>query len=151
LYFWALTETPRIGWIAVLIYTVCCVLRLARFNVVTKSGEGLNDGAYFVGVPSPAGAMLVMLPMFVSFAFLDGPPLSGHALAAYMTVIGILLISRIPTWSFKKSRVPQESVRYFLVVFAVAGAAVLTYPWITLVIGTCAYVVVVLFSLRRKK
>ncbi|MDW4496840.1 CDP-diacylglycerol--serine O-phosphatidyltransferase [Sulfitobacter sp. D35] len=148
LYFWALSETPRLGWIAVLIYAVCCVLRLARFNVSAKSGEAGED-AYFVGVPSPAGAMLVLLPMFVSFAF-DSAPFHGHLLSLYMAIIGALLISKVPTWSFKRLHIPQDRVRYILVAFAFAGAAVLTYPWITLVVGTLGYVGVVIWSLVRR-
>ncbi|XDA96584.1 CDP-diacylglycerol--serine O-phosphatidyltransferase [Sulfitobacter sp. LCG007] len=146
LYFWALDETPRVGWIAVLVYAVCCVLRLARFNVTAKSGEARED-EYFVGIPSPAGAMLVLWPMFLSFATDSGPIIHGHLLAIYMALIGGLLISRIPTWSFKTLNIPRDGVRYVLVAFAFTGAAVLTYPWVTLVLGTLFYVGLVIWSL----
>ena len=147
LYYWALHEAPRMGWIAVLIYAVCCVLRLARFNVSAKSGESTGETEFFTGVPSPGGAMLVLLPMFVAFAFDWDRVLTPLMLCLYMAGIGALLISRIPTWSFKTVKVPQERVRYLLVGFAFAGAAVLSYPWTTLVVGTLAYVGAIIWGL----
>ncbi|MDU8911382.1 CDP-diacylglycerol--serine O-phosphatidyltransferase [Aestuariicoccus sp. MJ-SS9] len=148
LYVWALDDT-RVGWLAVLVYAVCCVTRLARFNVARKSEGKGGDGAFFIGVPSPAGAMLVMLPMFVSFAFASAPLLPDLLLSLYMAGIGLLMISRIPTWSFKTLRIPRKSVKYFLVAFVFVGAAVLSYAWITLVVLCLAYVATVLFVLLR--
>jgi len=149
LYFWALQDYPRSGWIAVLIFSVCCVVRLARFNVSNKSEAVDSDGAYFTGVPAPAGALLVMLPMFLSFAFPDAPHVPGLVVSLYMVIIGLLLISRIPTWSFKTTKISRDKVKYFLVGFAFVGAAVLTFAWITL-IGLCvAYVVVVIWALLK--
>ncbi|MCB1333613.1 MAG: CDP-diacylglycerol--serine O-phosphatidyltransferase [Roseivivax sp.] len=149
LYFWALTDMPRLGWMAVLVYSVCCVLRLARFNV--SRSETTGDSAYFEGFPSPAGAMLVMLPMFASFAFGTGPVLPDLLMAPYMAAIGLLMISRIPTWSFKKSRIPRVNVSYFLVGFATVGAAVLLYPWEALVVLCLAYLATVCWMLVGRK
>lgn len=150
LYVWALDDT-RVGWLAVLVYAVCCVTRLARFNVARKADEGKGgEGAFFTGVPSPAGAMLVMLPMFVSFAFSAAPLLPDLMLALYMAAIGLLMISRVPTWSFKTARIPRKSVKYFLVAFVFVGAAVVSYAWITLVVLCLAYVVTVLVMLMRR-
>ena len=69
LYFWALQDLQGIGWFSVQIFVVCCVVRLARFNVTSKSDEEVNPSGYFVGFPAPAAALLVMLPMYFSFAF----------------------------------------------------------------------------------
>ena len=151
LHSWALEDMRGLGWLAVLGYSTCCVLRLARFNVTRKEDDGGGDAAYFVGVPSPAGAMLVMLPMFASFAFADAPILPDTLTALWMLLIGFLMISRIPTWSFKKTRIPRVNVKYFLVGFACIGAAVLTYAWTTLVLLCFAYIVAVIwFWIRRK-
>ncbi len=149
LYFWALTDMRSAGWIAVLIYSICCVLRLARFNVSRKEDDA-TDSAFFTGIPSPAGAMLVMLPMFFSFAFTEAPILPDLVLALYISVIGLMMISRIPTWSFKKTRIPRVNVKYFLVAFAVVGAAVLTYPWVSLVLLCFAYVTTVTWVWLRR-
>lgn len=156
LYLWALVDLRGFGWLAVLVYAICCVMRLARFNVARKEenpgGKG-GDSAYFIGVPSPAGAMLAMLPMFASFAFADGPVLPDLALALYVMGIGLLMVSRVPTWSFKTTRVPRRNVKLFLVAFAIGGAVLFTYAWISLVALCVAYVTVVivkLFALRRR-
>jgi len=145
IYFWALQDTRSLGWIAVLIYGVCCVTRLARFNVGKKADE--EDGAYFTGVPSPAGAMLVMLPMFFSFAFGEEPLIADVLICIYMVLIGLLFIMTIPTWSFKASTISRDNVKYFLVAFACVGAAFLSYAWITMVALCVAYMGVIIWSM----
>ncbi|WP_446728387.1 CDP-diacylglycerol--serine O-phosphatidyltransferase [Phaeobacter sp. QD34_3] len=152
IYFWALQDMRSAGWISVLVFSVCCVVRLARFNVAAKSEEpveGEREG-YFTGIPSPAGAMLAMLPMFLSFSFADGLVIPGLLICFHMVVIGFLMISRIPTWSPKAVKISRENVKYFLVGCAFAGAAVLTYAWTTLVVLCLAYVVLVVWGLIRR-
>ena len=90
LYFWALQDMPRLGWISVQIFAVCCVIRLARFNVTSKSDLEVDNSGYFVGVPAPAGALLVMLPMFLSFAMDDAELLPTLVICAHMVAIGLL-------------------------------------------------------------
>jgi len=131
-YFWALQDVRGAGWIAALVYAVCCVVRLARFNVAGKSEDSDSAGEYFVGVPAPAGALLVMLPMYLSFAFNDARLLPNVIVGGYVVVIGLLMISHIPTWSFKTTRISRGNVKYFLVGFAFVAAAVWTFAWITL-------------------
>ena len=106
LYFWALQDMRGLGWISVLVFAVCCVIRLARFNVTAKSDEP-RDSAYFQGVPSPAGALLVMLPMYLSFAIADRAVLPDTVICLYMIAVGLLLISRLPTWSFKTTKLSR--------------------------------------------
>jgi CDP-diacylglycerol---serine O-phosphatidyltransferase len=149
-YFWALRDLESMGWICVLVFAVCCVLRLARFNVGLKSEITGANNAYFVGVPAPAGAMLVLLPMFLSFAFVGAPILHPVGIALYMVVVGLLMISRIPTWSFKTTTISRRNVKVFLVGFAFIGAAVLTFAWITLVALCLGYIVVVIWALVAK-
>lgn len=148
LYVWTLQDTGGLGWMAVLVYAVCAVMRLARFNVTAKSDEPApHRSDYFTGVPSPAGGLLVMLPLYVSFAFNDMKLLPDVLLCAYMAGIGLLLISTIPTRSFKALKVSRENVRYILLAFALAGVAVLTYAWATLILACLAYVALVLWGL----
>ncbi|KPD11682.1 CDP-diacylglycerol--serine O-phosphatidyltransferase [Phaeobacter sp. 11ANDIMAR09] len=148
IYFWALQDMSNAGWISVLVFSVCCVVRLARFNVATKSDEASEvPGGYFVGIPSPAGALLAMLPMFISFAFGAGTGFPKLLICLHMIVIGLLMISRIPTWSPKMVRISRENVKYFLVACAFAGAAVLTYAWSTLVLLCLSYVCLVVWGL----
>ena len=151
IYFWALQDMSRAGWMSVLVYAVCVVVRLARFNVTSKSDEDNHDSSFFTGVPSPAAALLVMFPMYLTFGFSDEPILSDVVICAYMILIGMLTISRIQTWSFKTTRVSRENVKYFLVGFAFAGAAFLTYAWVTLALICVGYVAIVLWVLVTKR
>lgn len=153
IYFWALQDMRSAAWLSVLVYAICCVMRLARFNVSSKAdfddGSG-EPSAYFTGVPSPAAALLVLLPMSVSFAFAGSPLLPDVVICAHMVLIGFLMISRVPTWSFKTTRLSRKNVKFFLVGFAFVGAAVLTYAWITLVVLCLGYVGMVVWCLLTK-
>ena len=149
LYFWQLDNLRGLGWIAALVFAVCCVVRLARFNVAAKENDGNGDGAYFTGVPSPAGALLVMLPLYVSFAFGSDYQLPPLPLAIFVIVIGWSLISRVPTWSFKKTRIARDKVKFLLVGFAFVAASLLAFPWESLIVLCAAYVVAVSVSLPR--
>ena len=151
LYFWALQDMRSLGWLSVLVFAVCCVVRLARFNVDSKSDDASHDSAYFTGVPAPAGALLVMLPMYLSFAFPDFVAMPDILISAFMVIVGFLMISRIPTWSFKTTRISRENVKFFLVGVAFAGAAILTFAWVSLIVLCLAYVVAVAWRLLYRK
>lgn len=144
LHHWALQDFRSAGWIAVLCYTICCVLRLARFNVnsrLEKMAKPASDSGNFIGVPSPAGAVLVMLPMFVSFLFSDLPITPPAVIAAYIGVIGLLMISRLPTYSFKNVSIARKYAKYLLLGAVLMAAALLTYLWATLVLFCLVYLV----------
>lgn len=150
IYFWALQDMRSAAWISVLVFTICCVLRLARFNVGSKTEGNDTQSAYFVGVPSPLGALLVMLPMFVSFAIAEAPVVSGTIICFYMVFVGLAMISEIPTWSFKTTRISRANAKYFLVIFVIIGAAVLTYTWITLAAMCVGYIGMIIYCLFAK-
>ena len=151
LYFWALQDLQGIGWFSVQIFVVCCVVRLARFNVAGKSIEEVNSSGYFVGVPAPAAAFLVMLPMYFSFAFEEVNLLPSLVICGHLALIGLLMISNIPTWSFKVVTTPQKKSKYLLIGLAVIGAAVLNYGWITL-IGLCiCYIILLIYPIISGK
>ncbi|MGR3803749.1 CDP-diacylglycerol--serine O-phosphatidyltransferase [Marinibacterium profundimaris] len=151
LYYWGLREMPHVGWLAVLVFAICCLVRLARFNVANASETTPGANRFFTGVPAPAGALLVMLPLYVSFAVAEEPFLSGWVICAHMVIVGALMISRIPTWSFKAQKIPRERVRYFFVVFAVLGAGLLIFTWVSLALLCLAYVAVVIIALIHEK
>ena len=140
LHSWTLHDFPRAGWMAVLFYAICCVLRLARFNVSIHIETPGTRSDYFVGVPSPAGAVLVLLPMVVSFATTDAPLTPPAVVALYICVIGFLMISRIRTYSFKNLAIDRANTKFFLLAGAILVAALLTYFWITLTVLTLIYV-----------
>lgn len=141
LYHWALQETPRVGWIAVLIYAICCVLRLARFNVSNRTpNKDGTDAKFFVGVPSPAGAVLVMFPMVFSFAVTGLPHAPPTLVAAHICLIGLMMISRVPTYSFKGMTIDRANAKFYLLGAVCLVAALFTFLWATLTLMSIAYV-----------
>lgn len=136
LYLWDLQAEAQLGWIACLVYAVCCMLRLARFNVGSKSPGEAAEKTVFIGVPSPAGALLVMSPIYLAFTSDDAVHLPPLMVAVWMVGIGVLMISRVRTPSLKRITIAADHARYALVAAVVFVAALLTYPWITL-LATC--------------
>ena len=147
-YYWGLQDVSRqAGWIAVLFFAVCCVMRLARFNVSARSDDNKGgSGAYFDGLPSPAGALLAMLPMFVTFAIpgMSTPP--APLIGLYMAGVGLLMISPVPIWSFKKTKISRENVKFFLLGFACVAAALVIFTWTALIVMCLAYVGMVIWA-----
>jgi CDP-diacylglycerol---serine O-phosphatidyltransferase len=150
LYLWALNEMPRAGWIVALIYICCCLLRLARFNVINRAPE-TEDGNHFQGVPSPAAAMLAMLPLFLANVLGDSFSIPAVLIAAWMVGIGALMIGRFKTPSFKKTTVYADQVHWMVVAFVALVAALATYPWATLLMLDLAYATMLLVTVFRKK
>ena len=149
LYYWGLRQDTSLGWIAVLIYAVCCMLRLARFNVDSRLPDDADKPKGFVGVPAPAGAMLALGPIYLAFAAdaVFHPP--AWVVALWMVFVGALMISRIPTPSFKGVKIYAEYARFILVGSVALVAALLTYPWVTLLLMDVAYLVGVFVVWRK--
>lgn len=133
-------------WVAVVILAVCCVLRLARFNVGARAAT--NPGTTFQGVPAPAGAGLALLPLYLSFAF-PGLHLPSGLVAAWLVLIGLLMISRVPTPSAKGLRVSPANARFVVVGFVALLALLLTFPWGTATLCCALYLGSVGWSARR--
>ncbi|MES2143119.1 MAG: phosphatidylcholine/phosphatidylserine synthase [Pseudomonadota bacterium] len=157
LYLWALGNLPRVGWIATLIYIACCLLRLARFNTDTKAAvaDGEHADGSFVGVPSPAGAMLALLPIFLAFLFeVSAAPPTG-LVAAWMVIVGTLMIGTFPTPSLKGMSVARERATYVVISFVAVLALLTAYPWATLAALDLGYLAMLgwtqLARLRRPK
>lgn len=149
LYLWALEDMRGEGWIAALIYTVACLLRLARFNVGARAPDA--DMGSFRGVPSPAGAMLVLLPIFLVHATgADTPPVTWP-IAVWLAFVGALMVGRFPTPSFKKIAFRADAASYIVLGFVLLVAALWTYPWVTLVVLDFAYLLLLLIGLRPRK
>ena len=149
LYFWGLRADTSRGWIAVLNYAVCCMLRLARFNVGNRVAAGEEKPKGFVGVPSPAGAMLALLPIYLAYGFDNAVRMPPWAVALWMVFVGALMISRMPTPSFKGVRIYAENARFILVGSVAVIAALLTYPWVTLLLLDVIYLGAILLLWRK--
>jgi CDP-diacylglycerol---serine O-phosphatidyltransferase len=139
LYFWDLHELRSAGWIAALVFAICAGLRLARFNVATDDpNRPAWASNFFVGMPAPAGAITVLLPIYVNFL---GAPAWAPITFLYTLLIAFLMVSRLPVFSGKRlgTRVPREMVLPVFVVVVLFVALLLSYPWIVLTLGTLVY------------
>jgi len=142
LYFWGLHEIKSVGWIAALVFAISSALRLARFNVmIDDPTRPAWAGNFFIGVPAPAGAITLLLPVYLN---LLGLPLNLAVVwlsCAYCLFIAFLMVSRLPVFSGKRvgKQVPPELVLPVFVVVILFFAVLISYPWIVLTLGTLAY------------
>jgi CDP-diacylglycerol--serine O-phosphatidyltransferase len=142
LYAWGLGQLRSVGWIAALVFAICVALRLARFNVMLEDpNRPAYAGNFFVGIPAPAGAIIVMLPVYLEFLVLPRTFATAPFALLYVVAIALLMVSWLPTWSGKKlgSRVPREYVLPVFVAVAAFAALLLSYPWEVLSIGSFLY------------
>ena len=142
LYFWGLHELKSAGWIAALTFAICAALRLARFNVMIEDPDRPAwAGNYFVGVPAPAGAITVLLPIYVQFLGLPHSEFVVPLTFLYTLGIAFLMVSRLPVFSGKRvgKRVPPEMVLPVFVLIVLFFALLISYPWEVLTIGTLLY------------
>ncbi|MEV6770467.1 CDP-diacylglycerol--serine O-phosphatidyltransferase [Nocardia sp. NPDC051030] len=131
-------HSDSVGWILALMFAVCMVLRLARFNTLMDD-DNVPDWQreYFVGVPAPAGALIVLLPIALSEQFHDGWWVSFPAVAIWTVFTGLLCVSTLPTLAIKSVSVAPRTAPILLVLVALAAALLVTYPLI-LMIGLVA-------------
>lgn len=150
LYFWTMRDAGGLGWALVLLFSVCMALRLARFN--TMLGEpDLPPFAYnfFTGVPAPAAAGLVLVPMMLSFQLDEGSfAKSATVNAVVLVVVSFLMVSKIPTYSGKRFRVPNAYVLPMLLLVGVLAAFLVTEPWTTITVVAVLYAISIPLSVR---
>jgi CDP-diacylglycerol--serine O-phosphatidyltransferase len=140
LYFWTLNSLGGIGWAVTLFLAICCGLRLARFN--TNIGK-LPPYAYnyFTGVPAPAGAGLALLPLMATFAFEVELLREPLIVAVWSVIAALLMVSRLPTFSFKKVKIPTAAILPLLVVVGLLVAGMAGAPWRTLTLVGLVYII----------
>ena len=148
LYLWTLSELHGLGWAIALLFAVCCALRLARFNAVTNAEVPSYAAPFFSGAPAPAGAGLVMIPMFLSFEWGDWLFRSPYLSAVTITGIALLMVSKVPTVSLKRIRIPHHMVIPTLLGFVVATAFLTTAPWPTLMVVGVVYLSSIPLTIR---
>lgn len=142
LYFWGLHEIKSVGWIAAMVFAICAALRLARFNVmIDDPNKPAWAGNFFTGVPAPAGAITVLLPIYLFFL---GMPVGLPVVWAtffYVLFIALLMVSRLPVISGKRvgKRVAPEMVLPIFVIVVLFFALLVSFPWIVLSAGTVVY------------
>lgn len=150
LYVYVLDQARSFGWIAALIFTIAAGLRLARFNVmVDRPNKPKWLSEYFVGVPAPAGALLVMLPVYLGFLGVEPSPYYAYGSAVYTVLIGYLLVSRIPVWSGKAQGViRRENALPFILVVVLYVALLMSFTWQVLAATSIFYLCTIPFGAR---
>jgi CDP-diacylglycerol--serine O-phosphatidyltransferase len=143
LYLWTMAALHSVGWAIVLFYAVCCALRLARFNTQLVTETPPWAANFFSGAPAPAGAGLLMLPMFISFewggGWADWIARSPYVNAVWISGIALMMISTIPTVSLKRIRIPHRFVLPTLLGIGVMAGFFTTAPWPTLTFVGAVY------------
>ncbi len=147
MYFWQLNTLGRVGWLICLIYVICVALRLARFNVSSETQSSWKDN-FFEGVPSPAGGILVLTPLIYSKSELQIINLNySYFVPALFILISILLISKLPTYSFKKIAVPRRLTIFLLFAVVLFFGMLLIYTHNVIVISSLLYLTLIPFSI----
>jgi CDP-diacylglycerol--serine O-phosphatidyltransferase len=144
LYFWGLHDLKSAGWIAALVFAICAGLRLARFNVMADDpNQPAWTANFFTGIPAPAGAITVLLPIYLDFLGLSAGLIGIWITFVYTLLIALLMVSRLPVFSGKRvgKRVRPEMVLPVFVLVVLFFALLISYPWEVLTIGTLAYLV----------
>lgn len=146
IYIWNIDGMGRLGWLAILTYTVCAALRLARFNVESVNPDRpiwMNN--FFTGIPSPAAGLLVLLPLVLTFVGVPQAIESPILVGLYTITIGLMMVSNMPTFSLKKltfSLSRKKAIPILLIIGLLAGTF-LTFPWIGLLAVNILYLVTI--------
>jgi CDP-diacylglycerol--serine O-phosphatidyltransferase len=148
LYLWTMSAWHSVGWVIVLFYAVCCALRLARFNSQLGADPPPYLANFFSGAPAPAGAGLVMVPMFVSFEWGDWIARSPYLNGLWISGVALMMVSTVPTVSLKRIRIPHHLVVPTLLVIVLMTAFLTTAPWPTLIFVGLLYLASVPMTVR---
>ena len=156
LYFWELNNYGKLGWAITLIYSVCCVLRIARFNLtkIEETQEWKNN--FFEGIPSPAGGLLILMPLIYELTDLN-IGINIKNLTPYLTVlVAVLLVSKIPTLALKKISISPKATVFLLLGIGVIFIALLFYTLKTLLIFGLVYLIsipisIIIYGKQSKK
>ena len=140
MYFWKLNTLGRFGWLLCLVYVICVALRLARFNINSNQEPSWRDN-FFEGVPSPAGGILVLTPLIISLSGFDLFQLNYELIVpTFFILTSFLLISKFPTYSFKKIVIPRKTTIFLLFGIVLFFGLLLIYTFNVIAISAVIYV-----------
>ena len=141
LYFWELNVYGKLGWAIALIYSVCCVLRLARFNLTKISDQQDWKNNFFEGIPSPVGGILILVPLISELSIFN-LTLNLKIITPYLTIIvAFLLVSKIPTLSLKKISISSKTTVFLLLAIGIIFISLLFYTFETLLVFSFLYLI----------
>ncbi len=146
MYFWKLNTLGRFGWLLCLVYVICVALRLARFNINSNQDSSWRDN-FFEGVPSPAGGILVLTPLIISLSGFSFVPLNYDLMAPiFFITTSFLLISKFPSYSFKKIVIPRKTTIFLLFGIVLFFGLLLIYTFNVIAISAVIYVLLLPIS-----
>ena len=146
MYFWSLNNLGKFGWLLTMIYVVCVILRLARFNVSSNSGPSWRDD-FFEGVPSPAGGILILMPLIFSLSEISLISINYEIIVPiFFILISFLLISKVPTFAFKKISIPRRMTIFALFGVVLFFGLLLIYTFKVLIICGLIYICLIPFG-----
>ena len=147
LYFWNLNQYGKLGWAITLIYSVCCVLRLARFNLtkLDETQEWKNN--FFEGIPSPAGGLLILMPLIYELTNLNFGLDIKNSVPYLTTIVAILLVSKIPTFALKKISISSKTTVFLLLAIGIIFISLLFYTLETLLVFGAVYLMSIPISI----
>ena len=147
IYMWDLNSYGNIGWVLTLVFIICCCLRLARFNVSINNSKNLIFENFFTGVPSPAGAGILLLPMITSYSeygyFFN---VMDNLNIIVILLSSFLMISKIPTYAFKKIKIKRPFVLIVMILSVLLFGFLITYTFETLFVIGAIYIFLIPIS-----
>ena len=147
LYFWELNSYGKLGWAIALIYSVCCVLRLARFNLTKHDDNHSWKNNFFEGIPSPAGGLIILIPLIYELSNFDFD-FNLRFITPYLTIfIALMLVSKVPTPSLKKISISPKTTMFLLLSAAMIFIALLFYTFKTILFFSLIYLIFIPVSI----
>lgn len=149
---WCLFDLPKIGWFFCLLYAMGMAMRLARFNTMLEDTNTPPYWSnYFTGVPAPAAAAMIMMPVLITFDFTEAEPyLRSHLFCGiWMCVVSFLETSRIPTISLKKTKIKTSMIIPLLIIVALVANFLFTQTWLALGVLTAIYTLLIPYGILR--
>ena len=152
IYLWSTNTLGSLGWGATLFFVICSALRLARFTAdIYITNKPIDKNEYFTGVPSPAAAGLILLPLFIFFEFQIEFLKNDYLNLITTIVIGFMMISKIPTISIKKLKINPKYKTWIFLIFVLVCVALISRIWITLISVFGAYLISVFYTIIKSR
>mgnify|MGYP001423649946 FL=1 len=152
IYMWSTHSLGSLGWGATLFFVICSALRLARFTAdIYITNKPIDNNEFFVGLPSPAAAGLILLPLFIYFEFNLNFIKNGYLNLLITVIIGFMMISKIPTISLKKIKISQKFKTWIFLIFVIVSVALISKIWLTLIIVSGFYLLSIAYTIFKSR
>lgn len=149
LYLWTMRDAGKLGWVLVMLFAICCGLRLARFNVMLEDpNTPVWKNRFFTGIPAPMGGGLALLPMVFSFQVGDDYFRQPWVAGFFLLVLAGMMVSTIPTYSFKNLKISRQWILPTMLITGGIAVSIINAPWISLSVIGCAYIATIPISFR---